>query len=327
MRSQPAVLVIDDDRNFCRILEVKLRRSAFAVTLVHDAASANSALLAQEYGIVLLDLRLPDADGLAMLPRLKAAAGAAPILVITAYEEDQLRARALESGAVDVLFKPFDLDLLVQTVRRQIEAANQVSAVLEGQLVQLDREGEPGRWRARVRASDADTFWVVVEPGSGFGVPLATGDALRVTLTGADGLYAFRARVRRAEPGGEIQLAKPGLIRRLQRRRHPRAPLHGVVEMRMAGGQTVSAMARDVSLGGMGLVTDKAVAVGDAIEASWQLATAANKSVPIDAAAAVVRCDSVWEGDGEALCRVGLEFTELPAPTRRRIASYVSRQS
>lgn len=325
MVSQPAVLVIDDDRNFCRILEVKLRRSAFDVTLVHDAASAFDALMEREYDLVLLDLRLPDADGLAVLPRLKAASGAAPILVITAYEEDQLRSRARSAGAVDVLFKPFDLDLLVQTVRRTIECSSRLSAVASGQVIHLSRVGaEPGQWVARVTACGEDAFSVLVEQPSG--LDPQPGMALQVALTGADGIYAFRSRVRRIAADGSFELTKPGVIRRVQRRKHRRAPLYGEVELRTPAGETVRAMARDVSVGGLGLVVERAVTVGEVIEASWQLPSAAARATLVGVAAAVVRCEALWAEGDAAVCRVGLEFRDTAPRTRRRIAAYIAAQ-
>jgi len=326
MRSQPAVLVIDDDRNFCRILDVKLRRSGFDVHITHDSATAYAALMEQEYDIVLLDLRLPDADGLAILPRLKAVAAATPVLVITAYEEEQLRVRARQAGAVDVLYKPFDLDLLVQSVRRYLECSARPCAVSRGQYVHVTRErGEPAEWNARVVAVGADVFELAIEPGPEVRAPIEAGSFLRVDLTGADGLYAFRTRVRRADSEGRIVLAKPDLIRRVQRRKHARAALQGDVEIRTRDGGTIRAKGRDVSVGGIGVLLDRPIAVGEVIDASWQLTSAASKVLPAQATAAVVRCDPVWDAEGYAVCRAGLQFTELPATLRRRISAYISR--
>jgi c-di-GMP-binding flagellar brake protein YcgR len=155
--------------------------------------------------------------------------------------------------------------------------------------------------------------------------PIEAGSFLRVDLTGADGLYAFRTRVRRADSEGRIVLAKPDLIRRVQRRKHARAALHGDVEIRTRDGGTIRAKGRDVSVGGIGVLLDRPIAVGEVIDASWQLTSAASKVLPAQATAAVVRCDPVWDAEGYAVCRAGLQFTELPATLRRRISAYISR--
>ena len=120
MGNTPAILVIDDEPNFCRIIEAKLRRSGFQVTIAPDAASGENKLSSSRYSALLLDLRLPDANGVDLLPRLRQLAPNTPIILMTAYEEERLRDRALANGAVEVLYKPFDLDHLVELIQASI---------------------------------------------------------------------------------------------------------------------------------------------------------------------------------------------------------------
>ena len=100
-----AVLVVDDERNFRRVVEAKLRKSSFDVILASDAASALDSVLRQPFELVLLDLHLPDADGIALLRLLRAAMPATPVIVMTAYEEEGLRERAVvmsDPGATEI---------------------------------------------------------------------------------------------------------------------------------------------------------------------------------------------------------------------------------
>jgi CheY-like chemotaxis protein len=123
MAAQRVVLIIEDDRNFSRILEAKLLKNSYSVLLSSDAVSGLTYLLERRVDVVLIDGRLPDADGLAALPLLRAAAPRTPFLFMTAYEEEYPRGRALSAGAREVLYKPFDLDSLTSAVARMTAPA------------------------------------------------------------------------------------------------------------------------------------------------------------------------------------------------------------
>src|SRR2546423_13067216 len=112
MRSHEAILGVDDEPNFCRILEAKLRRSSFSVSVATTLAAGLRCLLEQCFALILLDVRLPDADGIEALPQLEAIARQTPVVVMTAYEEEGLRRLAIDAGAAEVIYKPFDLDHL-----------------------------------------------------------------------------------------------------------------------------------------------------------------------------------------------------------------------
>lgn len=112
------IAIIDDEPNIRMILQRGLERTGFRVRTASSAVAGLQVLLEDPADLLVLDVRLPDADGIECLPRLQEAANGAPVLVITAYEEEGLKARALSAGAAEVLFKPFDLDMFVQTAVR-----------------------------------------------------------------------------------------------------------------------------------------------------------------------------------------------------------------
>jgi CheY-like chemotaxis protein len=118
MAAHRVVLVIEDDRNFSRILEAKLLKNSYSVRTAPDALSALACLLERPVHVALLDGRLPDADGLAALPLLRSAAPRTPFVFMTAYEEEYPRSRAISAGAAVILYKPFDLDTLTSEVAR-----------------------------------------------------------------------------------------------------------------------------------------------------------------------------------------------------------------
>jgi DNA-binding NtrC family response regulator len=113
----PSVLVVDDDYNLRRILEAKLERCPFRVSTVPDLASAILALQTGHYSVIVLDERLPDGSGISVLPQLCGLAPGAIFILMTAYEESSVRQLAEQAGAREILFKPFDLDLLEAVVR------------------------------------------------------------------------------------------------------------------------------------------------------------------------------------------------------------------
>jgi DNA-binding response OmpR family regulator len=117
------VLVVDDEPNIRTILERRLERAGFRALTTSSAVAGLEVLLAESVQLLVLDVRLPDADGVECLPRLREAASGAPVIVITAYEEEGLSARAKEAGAAEVLIKPFDLEAFVETAYRLTAAA------------------------------------------------------------------------------------------------------------------------------------------------------------------------------------------------------------
>src|SRR2546423_15481758 len=104
MRSHEAILGVDDEPNFCRILEAKLRRSSFSVSVATTFAAGLRCLVEQCFALILLDVRLPDADGIAALPQIAMIARETPVIVMTAYEEESLPRKAGGARAADVSY-------------------------------------------------------------------------------------------------------------------------------------------------------------------------------------------------------------------------------
>lgn len=106
MPSVPLIAIVDDDDALRNSLDNLLRSVGFRV---YGFASAEAFLQAQpapETACLLLDMRLPGMNGLALQRQLVAAHGSLPIIFVTAYADDDVRARALAAGAVAFLSKP-----------------------------------------------------------------------------------------------------------------------------------------------------------------------------------------------------------------------------
>jgi two-component system response regulator MprA len=112
------VLVVDDDPAIRRALERALSAEGYGVALAEDGEQAVERVAFEpEPDLVLLDLGLPDIDGVKIVERLRAEGNEIPILVLTARQALTDRVAGLDAGADDYLAKPFELDELLARVR------------------------------------------------------------------------------------------------------------------------------------------------------------------------------------------------------------------
>ena len=126
------VLVVDDDAAIRRLLSRTLDRAGYAVVEAGDARAALAALAIDKPDLVLLDLGLPDRDGLELLPilvRPSTPAGAAPaVIVLTARDATDEKVTALDLGADDYVTKPFDTEELLARVRSGLRRGARAAA-------------------------------------------------------------------------------------------------------------------------------------------------------------------------------------------------------
>jgi two-component system response regulator QseB len=118
------LLLVEDDPMVGESIRDGLAQEGFTVDWVRDGAAAETALGAEPYAAVLLDLGLPRKDGLDVLRAARARRNEVPILVITARDAIADRITGLDAGADDYLVKPFDLDELAARVRALVRRAD-----------------------------------------------------------------------------------------------------------------------------------------------------------------------------------------------------------
>lgn len=112
------ILVVEDDRGIATMLERGLRLAGHRVTTVGGLVEARSAWVARRFDIVLLDVMLPDGDGIELLAERRAAGDDVPAVLLTAREEGELHERADRAGATAYLPKPFAWADLLQLIDR-----------------------------------------------------------------------------------------------------------------------------------------------------------------------------------------------------------------
>lgn len=142
------VLLVEDNELVARGVSTGLQLQGFSVTTVHSAQSASSVLKSTHVDLVVLDLGLPDEDGMFLLRRWRAAGHDLPILILTARDAVAHRVRGLQDGADDYLVKPFDLEELSARLQALLRrAAGRTLQELRWRDIRL--VPEQGRvWRA-----------------------------------------------------------------------------------------------------------------------------------------------------------------------------------
>ena len=111
------ILLAEDDLIIADGLSRTLRQTGYAVDHAATGNAADSALLTTEYDLLILDIGLPELNGLEVLRRLRGRNNKMPVLILTALDGSSDRVRGLDLGADDYLCKPFDLAELEARVR------------------------------------------------------------------------------------------------------------------------------------------------------------------------------------------------------------------
>jgi len=111
------ILVVDDDRRLCAIIKRGLLEEAYAADLVYDGEEGEYFAEVNPYDLIILDIMLPNKDGIEVCQELRAKKINTPILMLTAKDTVEDRVRGLDTGADDYLIKPFAFSELLARVR------------------------------------------------------------------------------------------------------------------------------------------------------------------------------------------------------------------
>ncbi|GAB2901222.1 response regulator [Uliginosibacterium flavum] len=133
------LLLVEDDRMIGEAVLDLLRAEGFAVDWVRDGLMADTALESHSYDLVLLDLGLPQRDGIEVLRALRARKLRTPVLIATARDAIVQRVEGLNAGADDYIVKPYDLDELLARIRALLRrSAGRAEPVYEYQNVSIN---------------------------------------------------------------------------------------------------------------------------------------------------------------------------------------------
>lgn len=177
----PRILIVEDELQMCRLLRTTLIRHGYRVEVAATGQQALDLAATWRPDVILLDLGLPDLDGLEVCQRIRAWSRL-PILVVSARDEEQMVVRALDLGADDYLTKPFGMNELLARLRVALRhataGATDTPTVCFGEI-ELDFN------RRRVRRAGADLHLTPTEY-----------DLLRLLVVNADRVLTQRHLLR-----------------------------------------------------------------------------------------------------------------------------------
>ena len=125
--NKPFILVIEDDKAIRNLISATLDINDYKYCLAENGQAGLAAILSQNPDIVILDLGLPDMDGVDIIKKVRTWSGVA-IIVVSARNEDQDKISALDAGADDYLTKPFSVDELLARIRVNLRRQNYINS-------------------------------------------------------------------------------------------------------------------------------------------------------------------------------------------------------
>jgi two-component system, LuxR family, response regulator FixJ len=130
--STATVAVIDDDEAVRDSLQALLEANGYVVSAYGTAESFLGSYREGQAGCALVDLQMPGMDGLALLSKLQEMKAMVPVVMVTGHGDVPLAVKAIKAGAVDFIEKPYPNQLILETVRRALQAVMHVRADEKG---------------------------------------------------------------------------------------------------------------------------------------------------------------------------------------------------
>jgi DNA-binding NtrC family response regulator len=173
------ILVVDDERLIRQSLEKGLVGQGYAVSSAGDGKTALRLAEEESPDLIVLDLKLPDLNGIEVLKGLRELEKDIPVLVITAYGSIDTAIQAIRAGAYDYITKPFDLEALFLSISQALEASRLKKEVTYLRSQETTRSGlhriigqspamkEVARWVRQIAQSEASTVLLEGESGTG----------------------------------------------------------------------------------------------------------------------------------------------------------------
>jgi two-component system, OmpR family, response regulator len=121
-------LVVEDEPQMARLISERLGRSGFETEVAPSLSAAREAMVSRFFRVVLLDRRLPDGDGLSLMPCLRETSPEACIFVLSALDETSDRISGFEAGADDYIAKPFDGDELIVRILARLKRLGAIAS-------------------------------------------------------------------------------------------------------------------------------------------------------------------------------------------------------
>jgi two-component system, OmpR family, KDP operon response regulator KdpE len=217
------VLIVEDDPSLGKVLMATLKAAGLRPVMARDGAEGRRWLAHYGPDVVLLDLGLPDMDGLTLIAAIRAA-GVTPIVVLSAREGEAVKVAALDAGADDYVTKPFGVDELLArlraALRHGVQARGSAPVVRTGDL-EIDLGLRAVRKGAALVKLSPKEYDLLAELALNLGRPM-THKELLVAVWGSDRadvqylrVYVGQLRHKLDSPKPELLISEPGVGYRL----------------------------------------------------------------------------------------------------------------
>jgi len=142
------ILIVDDDENIRKVLKTILEEEGYAVDEAEDAKKAIEKSRRNVYNLALIDIRLPDMEGIELLTRMKDTVPKMRKIIITGYPTLQNAIEAVNRGADAYILKPFDMEKVLATIKEQLRkyeeekrySQEKVAEFIETRVKELEAE-------------------------------------------------------------------------------------------------------------------------------------------------------------------------------------------
>jgi DNA-binding NtrC family response regulator len=144
------ILIVDDDENIRKVIATILADEGYAVESVDTARKAIAVTKRKFFNVALIDIRLPDMEGIELLTRMRNTTPKMRKIIITGYPTLQNAVEAVNRGADAYILKPFDMEKVLETIREQLKiqqqedkySQNKVAEFIETRVRELGIEKE-----------------------------------------------------------------------------------------------------------------------------------------------------------------------------------------
>ncbi len=173
--SQSQILIVDDERGIRETLQDILEDEGYLITTAANAELAQAALKASEFDLILLDIWMPDIDGITLLRDIRQQGNTCPVVMISGHGTVETAVEAIQYGAYDFLEKPLTTAKLLVTINRALQSGEQAK-----QITQLKNKFEPvsrpvghsdamQQLREKVQKIGQTQSWVMITGAAGSG--------------------------------------------------------------------------------------------------------------------------------------------------------------
>ena len=155
MEGKPKIFIVEDERQIARFLQIDLEKNGFQTAIEKNGRRAYERIIQEKYDLVLLDVMLPDMDGMEICQRVREISDI-PIIMLTARDDVQDKVSGLDLGANDYVTKPFATDEVLARIRGILKRRNEELRKEENRLIVGNVLLYPDRYEVRVNGDLID---------------------------------------------------------------------------------------------------------------------------------------------------------------------------